>query len=279
MSSEYGYFCGLFICVMIQKLEFLYGYCKHAISAQSKYSLHSPFAYHFYHDIIKNGEYDPHYKTVERVRNDLIVFSRFIKRRDLGAKAKDEPCDQRFVRVKDIARKSSVSAEKGQLLYRLVRDLHPENILELGTAFGISTLYLAFAAPHSRIITIEGCLDTAHLAQENFDKVGMKNITILNGSFEEKLPLALMELHSPDLVFVDGNHKKEATLHYFEDCLQHIHPESVFVFDDIHWSSGMNSAWKQIKAHPRVRVTFDLFYLGIVFFKEELSKEDFIIKF
>lgn len=264
---------------MIRPLDSLFGYVKHAFSAQSKYTLHSPFAYHLYHDVIKNGVSYPQYKTVEKVRNDLILFSRFIKRRDLGAKAKDEPRDQRFVRVKDIAQKSSVSARKGQFLFRLVSDLKPQTILELGTAFGISTLYLASAAPDSRIITIEGCIDSAHVAQENFEKTGMKNISVLMGSFEEKLPLAFQEMPSPDLIFIDGNHKKEATLNYFQEFLQHIHSESVLIFDDIHWSSGMESAWKVIKAHPRVKVTFDLFHLGIVFFKEELSKEDFIIKF
>ena len=264
---------------MIRQLDSVFGYVRHSFSAQSKYKLHSPFAYRFYHDIIKNGKDYPQYKTVKKVRNDLIDFSRFIKRRDLGAMAKDAPCDQRFVRVRDIVKKSSVSERKGQFLFRLVRDLQPGTILELGTAFGISTLYMATAAPDSRIITIEGCIDSAHLARENFDKSGIKNIRVICGPFDEKLPLAFQEMPSPDLIFVDGNHKKKPTLDYFEEFLKHIHPESVLIFDDIHWSSGMESAWKEIRRHPAVKVTFDLFHLGVVFFKEELSKEDFIIRF
>jgi predicted O-methyltransferase YrrM len=84
---------------------------------------------------------------------------------------------------------------------------------------------------------------------------------------------------NPDLVFFDGNHKKEPTLSYFEQCLPHIHPGTIFLFDDIHWSAGMEEAWNIIRNHPKVRVSIDLYHLGIVFFREELSKEDFTIRF
>jgi predicted O-methyltransferase YrrM len=262
---------------MISRIQSFVGYVRHAAAAQSKFRLHSPFAYRFYNEVIKNGIFYPQYSHIERVRKDMIGHSRFIKRRDMGARAKEIPCDQRFVRVKDVARRSSISPMKGRFLFRLTRDLNPKNILELGTAFGISALYMANAAPRSRIITIEGCLDSAHLAEENFEMAGTKNIKVLAGTFEKKLPLVWEEMPVPDMVFFDGNHKKGPTLRYFEECLQHIHPGTVFIFDDIHWSSGMESAWKEIRNHPSVKVTIDLYYMGIVFFREELSKEDYIL--
>jgi hypothetical protein len=39
----------------------------------------------------------------------------------------------------------------------------------------------------------------------------------------------------------------------------------VFVFDDMYWSREMMEAWKQIKAHPRVRLTVDFYDLSLVF--------------
>jgi len=263
---------------MIRQVEAIAGYLKHSLKAQSRFRLHSPFVYRFYSEVIKNGHAYPQYRVVERVRKDLITFSRFIKRKDMGARAKDFPCDQRFVRVKDIARNSSVTSKKGQFLFRLTKEFHPATILELGTSLGISTMYIALAAPESRIITIEGCLDSANVARENFDKTGIKNVHIIPGTFEEKLPVAFQELPSLDLVFFDGNHKKEPTLKYFTECLQHSHPDSVFIFDDINWSKDMKSAWNEIRAHPRVKISIDLYHLGIVFFKEELSPEKFSLK-
>ena len=87
--------------------------------------------------------------------------------------------------------------------------------------------------------------------------------------------------HKPqttNLVFFDGNHQKEATLKYFNMLLPLAHNDSVFIFDDIHWSRGMEEAWEAIKDHPQVRVTIDSFYWGIVFFRKEQEKEHFIIR-
>ena len=81
-----------------------------------------------------------------------------------------------------------------------------------------------------------------------------------------------------DFIFFDGNHQKEATLKYFNQLLPLAHNDSVFIFDDIHWSKGMEEAWEEIKDHPNVRVTIDSFYWGIVFFRKEQEKEHFVIR-
>ena len=84
--------------------------------------------------------------------------------------------------------------------------------------------------------------------------------------------------HNPQLIYFDGNHQKEATLKYFEMLLPLAQNDSVFIFDDVHWSKGMEEAWEEIKAHPRVRVTIDSFFWGIVFFRQEQEKEHFTIR-
>jgi predicted O-methyltransferase YrrM len=83
---------------------------------------------------------------------------------------------------------------------------------------------------------------------------------------------------TPDLIYFDGNHRKEASLHYFEKLLPLVHNDSVFIFDDIHWSKEMEEAWEQIKAHPQVSVSIDTFYWGLVFFRKEQEKEHFTIR-
>lgn len=80
------------------------------------------------------------------------------------------------------------------------------------------------------------------------------------------------------LVFFDGNHQKEATLRYFEKMLPLSHNNSVFIFDDIHWSREMEEAWEQIKVHPSVRVSIDTFQWGLVFFRREQAKEHFVVR-
>lgn len=264
---------------MKRQAEAVVGYLKHSLRVQSKYHLHSPFIYDFYSNVLQNGQEYPQYRVINRMRKELGSVSRFIKRKDLGANCRDYPCDQRFVRVKDIVHHSSVSMKKGELLFRLIRHYKPATILELGTSLGISSIYLGLAAPDSKIITIEGCIDSANLARENFEKAGLRNIQVITGNFDDRLAMAIDEMPSPDLIFFDGNHKKEPTLAYFVQCLQHIHPDTVLVIDDIHWSQGMTDAWNTIRCHSRVKVSIDLYHMGIVFFKEELSKEDFTLRF
>ena len=56
------------------------------------------------------------------------------------------------------------------------------------------------------------------------------------------------------------------------------HNDSIFIFDDINWSKGMQEAWNKIKAHPQVSVSIDTFFWGMVFFRKEQVKEHFKIR-
>jgi predicted O-methyltransferase YrrM len=89
----------------------------------------------------------------------------------------------------------------------------------------------------------------------------------------------LKETDSVDFVFFDGNHRFEATWDYFSLCLKKAHNDSIFIFDDIHWSDEMERVWYKILMLEEVKVSIDLFRMGIIFFKKELSKQNFIIRY
>jgi hypothetical protein len=56
-------------------------------------------------------------------------------------------------------------------------------------------------------------------------------------------------------------------------------PSSVLIFDDIHWSREMEKAWELIKQDQRVFLTVDLFFIGLVFFRDEFKvKQHFMIR-
>jgi len=117
------------------------------------------------------------------------------------------------------------------------------------------------------------------IAQNTFYLLGIKNVTLVNGRFEEILPLSFFDLHSLNLVFFDGNHTKQATLNYFEQCVKYSNNDSIFIFDDIHWTSDMEQAWDEIKKNKNITSTVDIYQFGIVFFKKQLKKQDFIIRY
>jgi predicted O-methyltransferase YrrM len=176
---------------------------------------------------------------------------------------------------------NSVKQKKfGQLLFRMVKKYRPQTILELGTSLGITTSYLATANPAAKVMTLEGAKALAKYAKENFDSLKVTNIEIVEGNFDQTLSAIISELSSVDLAFIDGNHQKTPTENYFRQLLNKIHNDSILIFDDIHWSRGMEETWKNIQEHESVRCTIDLFFMGIVFFRNEFKeKQRFKIRF
>ena len=107
----------------------------------------------------------------------------------------------------------------------------------------------------------------------------IKNTSIILGDFNLTLANKLKEILTIDLDFIDGNHQEDPTIDYFKECLKYANNNTIFIFDDIHWSKGMENAWDYIKSHQKTTLTIDLFFVGVVFIKSELSKENFTIRF
>jgi len=78
-----------------------------------------------------------------------------------------------------------VSAEGGRLLYSLVRAARPETVVEFGTSFGISTIFLAAAVTDNgtgRVVTTELSSRKAEAARSNLEQAGVAGVvTLLEG--------------------------------------------------------------------------------------------------
>ena len=222
------------------------------------------------------GQYGP-YAAIEERRRQLLASAASISVTDLGAGSHTGAGQQR--RVADIARTAAKPRRLAQLLFRLVNYLRPATVLELGTSLGLTTAYLAAADSRHRVVTFEGCPNVAGVARETFASLQLSNIEVVEGNLDHTLAPTLAALGTPvDFVFFDGNHRCEPTLRYFEQCLAHRGDNSTFVFDDIHWSEDMERAWEVIKAHPDVTLTVDLFYFGLVFFRQKQPKQHFWLR-
>lgn len=206
-------------------------------------------------------------------RNTLLQNNKIISVTDFGAGSRVFRSDERI--VKDIARYAGAPLKRMQLIERMITYFQPKNILEIGTSLGMGTIALS-ANPESVITSLEGCPETAAIAQQQLQDFGVSNVDIIIGEFGESLQK--INKNTYDLIYFDGNHSKEATLHYAQEMLPTITNETVWVFDDIHWSQEMTEAWHILKKLPEVTVTIDCFYIGFLFFRKEQHKEDFFIK-
>jgi predicted O-methyltransferase YrrM len=242
------------------------------------HGLHSPFVFDFITKVLNDQTNYTEYVQIEKLRTEMLSNHTLLEIEDLGAGSRVSKYKQRT--VSSIAKNALKSPKFGQLLFRIARYYKCKNIVELGTSLGITSSYLSLATGDGKIKTIEGASSVASVADQNFKKLGLKNIQLFNESFDDWFNSNAESISKIDLAFIDGNHQLEPTIKYFNHFLPKLHNTSILIFDDIHWSREMEKAWEQIKAHPSVTCSIDLFFIGLIFFRQEIKEnQHFTIRF
>jgi predicted O-methyltransferase YrrM len=252
-------------------------YIKFLFHSKNEHGIHSPFIY----NLVTKCFYDKtnylEYKILEKYRKSLLTNSNTIEVTDFGAGSRIFKSNTR--KINKIAKTAGITSKNAQLLFRITNYFQPENILEIGTSLGLATSALSLGNPKAKITSLEGCPNTLSVAKNQLQvsKINTENINFINTEFTQFLKNCQLNTEYYNLIYFDGNHSKKATLEYFESLLPTITNETLWLFDDIHWSKDMEEAWEIVKKHPKVKVTIDTFQWGIVFFRQEQEKEHFII--
>jgi predicted O-methyltransferase YrrM len=242
------------------------------------HGVHSPFVFEFVIKVLNDKTAFECYASIEALRRQLLANETIIEVEDFGAGSRSGATKKRA--VQSIAASALKPRKFAQLLHRIANHYRCENIVELGTSLGVTTSYFAAASPTKHLYTLEGSAAIADLAAANFKQLGYNNIEQVVGNFDEIFPPLLLRVSNIDLLYIDGNHRYEPTIRYFEEAWPHLNEYSVVVFDDIHWSSEMEKAWHQVIKDPRITLSIDLFFIGLVFFRKDFKvKQDFSIRF
>ncbi|MEO7978181.1 class I SAM-dependent methyltransferase [Flavobacterium sp.] len=251
-------------------------YLKFLWNSKNEHGVHSPFVFSLVTKCFYDKKYKPEYAILKNYRKLLFQNKNFIEVTDFGAGSKVFKSNKR--QIAKIAKTAGISNNRAELLFRVTNYFQPENILEIGTSLGLATSALALGNPKTKVITLEGCNETANIAEIQLQKFNCNNVQSIETEFETYLNDVQLSILDFQLIYFDGNHSKKATLQYFNLLLPKASNNSVWIFDDIHWSPDMEEAWKFIKNHPKVTVTIDTFQWGFVFFRREQEKEHFIIR-
>lgn len=249
-------------------------YIKFIFKSTNQHGVHSPFVYNLVTKCFYDKNQHKPYKAIYNLKKTLLKNKTKINVTDLGAGSRVMKQQKRL--IYNIAKHAGTTTKRAKLLYRLTKYFKPNTVLELGTSLGIATQAMALGNNNANITTIEGCYETLVFTKAQLKKDNIKNVLFINGNFNEEIKK--LNHNSFDLIFFDGNHQKDATLSYFKNLLNTANNNSVFIFDDIYWSKGMTEAWETIKKHPKVTVTIDTFFWGLVFFRTEQAKEHFKIR-
>ena len=236
------------------------------------HGIHSPFVFQLEKQCLKDNTYYPAYNRLKAYRKSMLNNHKMVTIIDFGTGSRVFKSNQR--KLSAMVRYAGSSLQRTKLLYRLVTYFKPKTILELGTSLGMGTIAFAIDGL-STVTTLEGCPEIAQTARHHLDTFGCSQVNIQVGPFEESLKEAAQ--HPYDLVYFDGNHNKTATLAYVRQLLPTAHNDTLWIFDDIHWSRDMSAAWQEITALPQVTVVIDCFWFGLVFFRKEQAKQCFYL--
>ena len=248
-------------------------YIKFIRLSKNRHGVHSPFVYDLVTKCFNDKKIYPEYEILKSHRKALRSDPSMVEMKDFGQGSRVFKGNAR--KVSAVVKNAGMRKKRQKLLFRIAKYFKSENILELGTSLGLGTVALSLSNEFSAIHTVEGCPNTLLKAQEYFEKFNLHNIQIHQKLFSEFLENTSEKF---DLIFIDGDHNGERTLGYFHSLLKNVHNDSVIIFDDIYWSRDMTAAWQQIIANENVTVSIDTFQWGLVFFRKEQIKENFIIR-
>lgn len=245
------------------------------LKSTNKHGVHSPFVYNLVTKCFNLKTDNKKILVFNKIKQYFKNDESIINVTDYGKGSKIFKSNYR--KISEIAKFAGISNQKAFLLIRLIEYFNSKSILELGTSVGISSAAISLGNSKATITTLEGCGNTAIEAKKMFELFNFNNINLITGEFRNTLK-PILNKNTFDLIYFDGNHQKESTLNYFNQCIEGIHNNTVFIFDDINWSNEMNEAWGEIKNHPKVKVTIDVYFWGIVFFRKEQVKQHFTIR-
>lgn len=246
------------------KLETASKIVHHWWKARPYSAFHSPYLFQLFIYCFNESNHFPLFGPIEQERQRLIQSEDRIVRQDFGAGSSTmkNTVDQR---VGDIATQALSLPWQCRFMSRLAAFTGTKAILELGTSLGISTAYLSAGAPEASIKTIEGDPAVAAQAQMVFEHLALTNIRQEVNTFEKYLIQAQQQSEFYDLVFLDGNHRSEALLSYFDKLLPCFRDSTIVIVDDIYWSDDMTHGWEKLRHRPEVTQSVDLYHFGLLF--------------
>ena len=216
---------------------------KYLWQRKSEFSIHSPFVY----DFMKKVLYD---RGSNRDYDLMLRISRLLD-------GKKYPNRKR--------------RKQGRLLYRLVRYMEPETVLSFGRLSALNTSALALGNLQTKVY-----LEQSPDFLETLNSMGVVNVSLIRHDGEEE---EQFERLNTGFVFYSLDDFGEDTWNNLEDGFGAVDEDTVLIFEGIHHSRHTEAAWEAIKANEDVSLSMDLYCIGIVFFREGIEKQDFVLKY
>ena len=216
---------------------------KYLLQGKSKYNIHSPFVFDFVTKVLHDNGSNRDYDTILRIGRLLD------KKKHIGY----------FKR------------KRSRLLYRVIRHYEPESVVSFGHISALNATAMALGHMQTKVY-----LEQSENFLETLNSMGVVNVNLIQ---PEEFDSEHFRRLNTGFVFFSRDSFEEDTWDYLVDCMNYKTADSVFIFEGIHYNRDMEDAWEEIKANEDVSVTFDLYSIGLVFFREGIEKQDFVLKY
>lgn len=218
-------------------------YLKYLWQRKSEYGIHSPFVYDFVRKVLNDNGSNRDYDTAYRVARLLD------KRKHINHNLR----------------------KQSRLLYRMVRYFEPDSVVSFGHITALNATAMALGNMQTKVY-----LEQSESFLEALNAMGVVNVNLIS---PEEFDSEHFKRINTGFVFFSRDSFEDDNWDYLADCLSHKTSDSVFVFEGIHRTRDMEDAWEEIKGNEDVSVTFDLYCIGVVFFREGIEKQDFVLKY
>ncbi len=244
-------------------------YIKYVYNSKGRHAFHSPFVYDFKDKCLTLELNDLFLRERKKQQKGLKLDTSSFEMKDFGAGSRKL---QTIRKVNEVYKSAATKGAFLQVLSQLSGYYKPKNVLELGTSLGVGTFALTYDS--ERVVTVDACPITQQFAKKYFPETTAK-VAFVNDTFQH-----FIENDSTiyDLIFIDGHHDGEALRNYLNLLEKNSHDETIFILDDIRWSSSMVIAWNEIILDNHYHLSLDLFKFGIVMKRHHQNKQHFVVR-
>jgi hypothetical protein len=230
------------------------------------HGIHSPFLFYLVTRVIEDKRQYPAYRIIRSLKEKILN----------QLKERENPCDLLInaaslpdrVSKNKLFKKVELGYRYGKLLLRLINEFKPSSVFLYGPTFGMNLLYLALADQKPSVYVINfRTQERTHLLPE---------IPESKISFEQE---SKVFSRVQEFSFINFPFNPQETKRIIEAKMKLNGEDDVMIIRGIHKSAAMEALWRELITDKRIRVSLDLYEIGILLFRNRLQKQHFVIRF
>jgi len=233
------------------------------------HGIHSPFLFHLITEVVENRRRLPEYKIFKGLKNNVLDLLDGFSEPSLTNLY--HQLNVPFSNPHRLYRKVEMSQRYGKVVFRLIREFKPATVINYGPTFGANLAIIAMANNDSQVYQLINDV-SCELISNNL----LKDSAISNVHFflENEVPTV-----NHEFVIINYPGNPVVSQNMVQKCLQLHGDDDVLIIRGIHENKEMEGIWREMIASESVRVSLDLFEIGIALFRKGLQKENFIQRF